>query len=57
MSCKKKTNELGPLRQNIAGNHHIHGQKKVALSYSDLHVGGTFENVKQPKMKKSLCMS
>ena len=43
----KNTNELGPAWQNIAGNHHIHGQKKIAYSYSD--TGGTLENIKQTK--------
>ena len=52
---KKKTNELGLAWQNIAGNHHIHGRKKVTLSYSDLE--GTLEKIKQPKMTKSLCVS
>ena len=32
---------------NIAGNHHIRGQKKIAFSYSD--PGGTLEKIKQPK--------
>ena len=43
----KNTNELGPAWQNIAGNHHIHGQKKIAYSYSD--TGGTLEKIKQTK--------
>ena len=34
-------------RQNIAENHHIRGQKKIAFSYSD--PGGTLEKIKQPK--------
>ena len=28
----------------VEGNHHIHGQKKVAFSYSDQ--GGTLEKIK-----------
>ena len=31
----------------IVGDHHIHGQKKIAFSYSDQ--GGTLEKIKQPK--------
>jgi len=31
----KNTNELGPAWQNIAGNHRIPWQKKIAFSYSD----------------------
>ena len=43
MSCQKKnTNELGPAWQNIAGNHRIPWQKKIAFSYSD--PGDTLEN-------------
>ena len=38
---------VGPACQNIAGNHHIRGQKKIAFSYSD--PGGTLEKIKQPK--------
>ena len=38
---------VGPACQNIAGNHHIRGQKKIAFSYSDS--GGTLEEIKQPK--------
>ena len=38
---------VGPACQNIAGNHHIRGQKKIAFSYSD--PGGTPEKIKQPK--------
>ena len=34
-------------RVNIAGNHRIPGQKKIAFSYSD--PGGTLEKIKQPK--------
>ena len=44
----KNTNELGPAWQNIAGNHHIHGQKKIAFSYSD--TGGTLEKIKETKV-------
>ena len=43
----KNTNVLGPAWQNIAGNHHIHEQKKIAYSYSD--TGGTLEKIKQTK--------
>ena len=32
---KKNTNELGPAWKNIAGNHRIPWQKKIAFSYSD----------------------
>ena len=32
---KKKTKELGPAWQNIAGNHRISWQKKIAFSYWD----------------------
>ena len=39
---KKNTNELGPAWQNIAGNHRIPWQKKIAFSYSD--PGDTLEN-------------
>ena len=38
---------VGPACQNITGNHHIRGQKKIAFSYSD--PGGTLEKIKQPK--------
>ena len=38
---------VGPACQNIVGNHHIRGQKKIAFSYSD--PGGTLEKIKQPK--------
>ena len=38
---------VGPACQNIAGNHHIRGQKKISFSYSDS--GGTLEKIKQPK--------
>ena len=38
---------VGPACQNIAENHHIRGQKKIAFSYSD--PGGTLEKIKQPK--------
>ena len=54
-AVKKKTNELGLAWQNMARNHHIHGRKKVTLSYSDLE--GTLEKIKQLKMTKSLCVS
>ena len=37
---------VGPACQNIAGNHHIRGQKKIACSYSD--PGGTLKKIKQP---------
>ena len=37
----------GPACQNIVGNHHIRGLKKIAFSYSD--PGGTLEKIKQPK--------
>ena len=33
---------VGPACQNIARNHHIRGQKKIACSYSD--PGGTLAN-------------
>ena len=33
--------------QNIAGKHHIRGQKKIAFSYSD--PGGTLEKIERPK--------
>ena len=38
---------VGPPCQNIGGNHHISGQKKLAFSYSD--PGGTLEKTKRPK--------
>ena len=38
---------VGPECRNITGNHHIRGQKKIALSYSD--PGDTLEKIKQPK--------
>ena len=38
---------VGPACQNIAGNHHIRGQKKIAFSFLD--PGGTLEKIKQPK--------
>ena len=38
----KDTNELGPAWQNIAGNHCISWQKKIAFSYSD--PGDSLEN-------------
>ena len=38
---------VGPACQNIAGNHHIRGQKKIASSYSD--PGGILEKITQPK--------
>ena len=38
---------VGPESQNIAGIHHIRGQKKIAFSYS--YPGGTLEKIKQPK--------
>ena len=38
---------VGPACQNIAGNHHIRGQKKITISYSD--PGGTFMKIKQLK--------
>ena len=38
---------VGPACQNIAGNHHIRGQKKIASSYSD--PGSTLEKITQPK--------
>ena len=41
---------VGPASQNIAGNHYIHGQKKIAFSYSD--PGGTLEKIKQPRNKE-----
>ena len=34
---------VGPACQNIAGNHHICGQKKIAFSYSD--PGGALEKI------------
>ena len=40
---KKNTNELGPAWQNIAGNHRIPWQKKIAFSYSD--PGDTLETL------------
>ena len=36
---------VGPACQNIGGNPHIRGQKKIAVSYSD--PGGTLEKIKQ----------
>ena len=39
---KKKTEKLGPAWQNVAGNHCISWQKKIAFSYSD--PGDTLEN-------------
>ena len=41
----KSTNGLCPAWQNIAGYHHIHGQKKISY----LEPGGTLEKIKQPK--------
>ena len=38
---------VGPACQNIAGNHHIREQKKIAFSYSDPR--GTLEKIRQPK--------
>ena len=38
---------VGLACQNIAGNHHIRGQKKIAFSYSN--PGGTLEKIKQTK--------
>ena len=38
---------VGPACQNISGNHHIRGQKKIAASYSD--PGSTLEKITQPK--------
>ena len=38
---------VGPPCQNIEGNHHISGQKKLAFSYSD--PGRTLEKTKRPK--------
>ena len=38
---------VGPACQNIAGNHHIRGKKKIAFSYSD--PGGTLRKIKLPK--------
>ena len=37
----------GPACQNIEGNYHIRGQKKIAFSYSDPE--GTLEKIKAPK--------
>ena len=37
---------VGPACQNIARNHHIRRQKKIACSYSD--PGGTLKKIKQP---------
>ena len=42
LSNKKTTDELGQAWQNIAGNHHIPWQKKIAFNYSD--AGDTLEN-------------
>ena len=42
---KTAMNKLGPAWQNIAGNHHIRGQKKTVLSYSEEAFGG---GIKQP---------
>ena len=39
---KKNTYELGPAWQNIAGNHRIPWQKKIAFSYLD--IGDILEN-------------
>ena len=45
---KKNTKRAGPsVTAKIEGNHHIHGQKNIAFSYSD--PGGTLEKTKQPK--------
>ena len=57
---QKKPNDLGPARQNIAGNHRIPLQKKIAFSYSDL--GDTFEiklNDLKPikQSQEELCVS
>ena len=38
---------MGPAIQNVAGDHHIREQKKIAFSYSD--PGGALEKIKQPK--------
>ena len=38
---------VGPACQNVAGNHHIRGQKKIAFSYSD--PGDTLEKIKHPE--------
>ena len=38
----KNTNELCPALQNIAGYHHIPGQKKISY----LEPGGTLEKIK-----------
>ena len=38
---------VGPACQNIVGNHHIRGLKKIAFSYSD--PGGTLEKIKHPE--------
>ena len=49
-TLQKSLNELGPVwenSQNIEGNHYIHRQKNIALSYSD--PGGTLGKIKQPK--------
>ena len=58
---QKKPNDLGPARQNIAGNQYrIPRQKKIAFSYSDL--GDTFEiklNDLKPikQSQEELCVS
>ena len=38
---------VGPACQNVAGNHHIRGQKKIVFRYSVS--GDTLEKIKQPK--------
>ena len=43
----ENTKRDGPSVTKIEGNHHIHGQKNIAFSYSD--PGGTLEKNKQPK--------
>ena len=42
----ENTKRAGPSVTKIEGNHHIHGQKNIAFSYSD--PGGTLEK-KQTK--------
>ena len=45
--AKTAMNKLGPAWQNIAGNHHIRGEKKTVFSYSEEAFAG---GIKQPKI-------
>ena len=44
--AKTAMNKLGPAWQDIAGNHHIRGEKKTVFSYSEEAFAG---GIKQPK--------